>query len=187
MTVTPADPHEFTLNVRIPWWAEAAAVAVNGKAQSGLKAGEYLAIRRNWKPGDVVSLNFPMTTEVLAANPRVAENRGRVAVRRGPIIYCMEEIDQPNGVALADVSLALDSKSSGDFQTEYKSDLLDGIVVLHHRGGVLETSSATEALYSPVNLTTPKTHQQNVTFIPYYVWANRQSCAMEVWVPYMRT
>jgi DUF1680 family protein len=187
MTVTPQDPHEFTLYVRIPWWAEAASVAVSGKAQSGLKAGEYLAIRRNWKPGDVVSLNFPMTTEVLAANPRVAENRGRVAVRRGPIIYCMEEIDQPNGVALADVSVALDSKSAGDFQTEYKPDLLDGIVVLHHRGGVLETSSATEALYSPVNLATPKTHQESVTFIPYFVWANRQSCAMEVWVPYMRT
>jgi DUF1680 family protein len=179
--------HEFTLYVRIPWWAEAASASVNGKAQSGLKAGEYLAIRRNWKPGDVVSLNFPMTTEVLAANPRVAENRGRVAVRRGPIIYCMEEIDQPNGVSLADVSLALDSKSGREFQSEYKSDLLDGIVVLHHRGSVLETSSATEALYGPVSLATPKTRQENTTFIPYYVWANRQSCAMEVWVPYVRT
>ena len=187
MTVTPADAHEFTLYTRIPWWANAATVAVNGKAQSGLKAGEYLAIRRNWKPGDVVSMNFPMTTEVLAANPRVAENRGRVAVRRGPMIYCMEEIDQPNGVSLADVSLALDAKSGGAFQSEYKTELLDGIVVLHHRGGVLETSSATEALYAPANLTAPKTRQENVTFIPYYVWANRQSCAMEVWVPYMRT
>ena len=187
MTVTPANAREFTLYVRIPWWAEAASVAVNGKAQSGARAGEYLAMRRNWKPGDVVSLNFPMTTEVLAANPRVAENRGRVAVRRGPIIYCMEEIDQPNGVSLADVSLALDSKSGGEFQSEYKPDLLDGIVVLHHRGGVLETSSATESLYGPVSLATPKTRQENTTFIPYYVWANRQSCAMEVWVPYMRT
>lgn len=186
MTVTPADVHEFTLYIRIPWWAEAASVVVNGKSQSGAKAGEYLAVRRNWKPGDVVSLNFPMTTEVLAANPRVAENRGRVAVRRGPIIYCMEEIDQPKGAALADVSLALDSKS-GEFQSEYKPDLLDGIVVLHHRGGVLETSSATEALYAPVNLAKPQTRPENVTFIPYYVWANRQSCAMEVWVPYMRT
>ena len=55
------------------------------------------------------------------------------------MIYCMEAIDQPNGVALADVSLTLDSKSRGEFQSEYKPDLLDGIVVLHHRGGVLET------------------------------------------------
>jgi DUF1680 family protein len=98
----------------------------------------------------------------------------------------MEEIDQPKGVALADVSLALDTKSGGAFQSEYKPDLLDGIVVLHHRGGVLETSSASEALYAPVNLA-PKMRPENVTFIPYYVWANRQSCAMEVWVPYMRT
>ena len=187
MTITPADAHEFTLYVRIPWWAEAASVAVNGKPQSGTKAGEYLLIRRTWKPGEVVHLNFPMTTEVLAANPRVAENRGRVAVRRGPIIYCMEEIDQPNGVSLADVSLALDSKSSHEFQSEYKADLLDGIVVLRHRGGVLERSSATQALYGPVSLAPPKTRPENTTFIPYCVWANRQSCAMEVWVPYMRT
>jgi len=59
--------------------------------------------------------------------------------------------------------------------------------VLHHRGSAFEASSAEMALYAPANLTHPKTRPQEVTLIPYYVWANRQPCAMQVWVPYMRT
>jgi uncharacterized protein len=187
LTLSPAEEHEFTLYVRIPWWAEGTSVAVNGKSQTGAQAGQYLALRRTWKPGDTVRLNFPMTTEVLAANPRVAENRGRVAVRRGPIIFCMEEMDQPQGAMLSDISLDLGGTLAKGFQSEYKADLLDGITVLHHRAGVLEHSSADQPLYGPVKLGTPKTRPADVTFIPYYVWANRQSCAMEVWVPYHST
>ena len=187
LTVAPSEPHEFTLYLRIPWWADGTSVSVNGKAQTGVKAGEYLAIRSTWTSGDAVKLVFPMGTEVIASNPRVAENRGRVAVRRGPIIYCMEELDQPKGVALADVSLDLSSRAGKEFQPDYKADLLGGITVLHHRGGVLESASADEALYGPVNLTTPKTRLTNTSLIPYYAWANRQPCAMQVWVPYIRT
>jgi DUF1680 family protein len=187
LTITPADAHEFTIRVRIPWWADGASVAVNGKVQSGANAGEYLAVRRNWKPGDTVRLSLPMSTEVVAANPRVTENRGRVAVRRGPIIYCMEGLDQPNGAALADISLDLQQAQAKDFQAEYKADLLDGVTVLRHRAGVFEHASADEPLYGEVSLAEPKTRPENVTFIPYYVWANRQSCAMEVWVPYLRS
>jgi len=187
LTVAPSEPHEFTLYVRIPFWAEGTSVAVNGRPQTGVKAGEYLAVRRTWTSGDVVKLLFPMGTEVIASNPRVAENRGQVAVRRGPIIYCMEELDQPKGVALADISLNPSPSVGKEFQHDYKADLLDGVVVLHHRGNVLESASSEEALYGPVNLARPKTRLTDTSFIPYYVWANRQSCAMQVWVPYGRT
>ena len=187
LTLAPSEPHEFTLYVRIPSWAGGASASVNGKPQTGVKAGEYLAIRRTWTSGDSVKLVFPTGTEVIASNPRVAENRGRVAVRRGPIIYCMEQLDQPNGVALADISLDLSPRAGKQFQHDYKADLLDGIVVLRHRGGVLESASADEALYGPANLSTPKTRPTDTALIPYYVWANRQSCAMQVWVPYIRT
>ncbi len=166
---------------------DGASAAVNGKAQIGVKAGEYLALRRTWTSGDTVKLGLPMSTEVIAANPRVAENRSRVAVRRGPIIYCMEELDQPKGIALADVSLDLSPRLGKDFEHDYKADLLDGVVVLRHRGAVFESSSSDQALYGPVNLATPRTRAETVTLIPYYVWANRQPCAMEVWVPYLRT
>jgi DUF1680 family protein len=187
LTVLPREPHEFTLYVRIPSWANGASVAVNGRPQTGVKAGEYLAVRRTWTSGDVVKLLFPMDPEVLASNPRVAENRGQVAVRRGPIIYCMEELDQPKGVALADISLNLSPSVGKEFQHDYKADLLDGVVVLHHRGNVLESASSEEALYGPVNLARPKARLTDISLIPYYAWANRQSCAMQVWVPYRRT
>src|SRR5438874_10176459 len=184
-TLTPAQPTEFTFHVRVPGWATNAAVAVNGKAEPGVKAGEYLALGRNWKPGDRVTLTLPMETVSVAANPRVAEDRGKIAVRRGPMIYCMEELDQEHGVALADLSLAPGQRSGKEFRNEYKADLLDGVVFLRHRGSAYEVSSATEALYSPVNAASGKTRPADLTFIPYYVWANRQPSAMQVWVPYM--
>ena len=186
LTLTPARAAEFTVYVRIPAWANGASVAVNGKPESAVKAGEYLPLRRTWKPADRVSLNFPMEAVPVAANPRVAEDRGRVAVRRGPMIYCMEELDQERGVALADVSVNF-SEHSREFRNEYKADLLDGIVVLHHRGGAYELASASEALYAPVNPAPRKTRSIDLTFVPYYVWANRQPSAMQVWIPYMTT
>jgi uncharacterized protein len=184
LTLTPAQPTEFTFHVRVPGWATNAAVAVNGKAEPGVKSGEYLALRRNWKPGDRVTLTLPMETISVAANPRVAEDRGKVAVRRGPMIYCMEQLDQDHGTALADLSVALGQRSGKEFQNEYKADLLDGVVILRHRGSAYEVSSATEALYSPVNAVSAKTRPVDLAFIPYYVWANRQPSAMQVWVPY---
>ena len=185
LTLSPAQATDFTFYVRIPSWANGASVAVNGKTEPSVKAGEYLPLRRTWKPGDRVSLNFPMDTVPVGANPRVAEDRGKVAVRRGPIIYCMEELDQPQGASLADLAIAAGPRTSKDFHSEYKADLLDGVVVLHHRGSAYETSSASEALYTPVTPAPRKSRPADLKFIPYYVWANRQPSAMQVWVPYM--
>jgi uncharacterized protein len=187
LTIAPAKPREFTLFLRIPAWAESASVKVNGTPQAGIKPGEYLPLRRTWKTGDVVIFAFPTDTEVVASNPRVPEDRNKVTVRRGPIIYCMEDVDQPNGIALADVSVNLNQRMGKDFQSEYKRDLLDGVVVLRHRGSALEVSSTQEALYAPASLAPPRTRPQDLTFIPYYVWANRQPCAMQVWTPFVRT
>jgi DUF1680 family protein len=184
LTLTPAEPAEFTFYVRVPGWANRASLQVNGRGESAAKPGEYLPLRRRWKPGDQVSLKFPMETVAVAANPRVAEDRGKVAVRRGPMIYCVEQLDQPEGVALADTSILVGDRSRTPFRAEYKVDMLDGIVVLYHRGGAYEVSSAEEALYAPVDATARKTRPVELTLIPYYVWANRKPSAMEVWVPY---
>jgi len=185
--VTPAQATDFTLYVRIPGWARTGKVAVNGKNVDGARPGEYLPIQGRWAPGDTVVLNFPMTTEIIASNPRVSEDRGRVAVQRGPIVYCMEQIDQPGGTVLADVSIALDQKLTQDFPSEYKADLLDGVGVLHHSGAVAEIPSAKEALYAPVDSGAPKTRSEKLTLIPYYAWANREATPMQVWTPYLRS
>ncbi len=186
LMVAPSQPSDFTLFVRIPGWVKNAKVAVNGKSVEGAEAGQYLPIRRRWSPGDTVSLNFSMAPEVLASNPRVSENRGRVAVQRGPVVYCMEQLDQPNAPAMADVAIVSSQPAARAFQAEYKSDLLDGVMVLHHNGAALEVSSGKEALYLPASPNAPKTRPQSLTLIPYYVWANRQATPMQVWVPYSR-
>jgi DUF1680 family protein len=127
-----------------------------------------------------------MNTEMIASNPRVAEDLGRVAVRRGPVIYCMEELDQPHGVSLSDVSLRVTERSAKQFQNEYASTLLGGVVVLHHDGIAHERPSVDEPLYLPMRAEQPAVHGETLTLIPYYVWANREPTAMQVWTRYTR-
>jgi hypothetical protein len=187
MTLQPAHPADFTFYVRIPGWADGARAVVNGKTVDGAQPGEYLPLRRNWKPGDTVTLSFPMTTQIIASNPRVAEDAGRVAVRRGPIIFCMEESDQAPGIALSDISIRLSERMGKDFHDEYNSGLLDGVVILHHEGEAFETPSGSEALYMSASAAQPKTRPAKLTLIPYYAWANRQPTPMEVWARYVRS
>jgi DUF1680 family protein len=180
ITVTPAQASDFTFYLRIPGWADHAEVTVNAKAVSGAKPGEYLPIHRNWSPGDVIKLAIEVQPQVIEANPRVADDTGRIAIQRGPLIYCLEEIDQPSGVSLSDVALNPGRRPSDQFQTEFRSDLLGGTVVLHHKGAVYERGAGEKMLYSRYSRDA-RTRSVPLTFIPYYAWANRQATSMQVW------
>jgi uncharacterized protein len=181
IAVTPAEASEFTFYLRIPGWADHAHVAVNAKALGGATPGQYLAIRRRWSPGDVIQLKVEVVPQVIAANPRVADDSGRVAIQRGPLIYCLEEIDQPNGISLSDVAVNPGRRPAEQFQTEFKNDLLGGMVVLHHTGAVYERGSSEKMLYSRYGGESLRTQKAPLTFIPYYAWANRQATSMQVW------
>jgi DUF1680 family protein len=180
ITVTPAQASDFTFYARIPGWADHAQVAVNAKAVPGATPGDYLKIRRRWSPGDVIELKVEVVPQVIEANPRVADDTGRVAIQRGPLIYCLEEIDQPSGILLSDVAVNPGRQPAEQFQTEFKSDLLGGTVVLHHTGAVYERGASPKALYSRYGREA-KTRKVPLTFIPYYAWANRQATSMQVW------
>jgi DUF1680 family protein len=183
ITVTPAQASTFTLYLRIPGWCERAQVTVDGKSLAGPKAGEYLPIRRQWSAGDVIHLQTEMTPQVLAANPRVADDSGRVAVQRGPLVYCLEGLDQSEGISLSDVALNVGKRPEAEFQSEFRSDLLDGVVVLHHTGVIYENGASRNGLYSRYNGESAKTRRVPLTFIPYYAWSNRMATAMQVWTP----
>jgi uncharacterized protein len=183
ITVTPAKPTEFTFYVRIPGWSEEATVTVNGKPVSRAMPGQYLPLRRRWSAGDVIAVKFGMTPFLIEANPRVVEDYDRVAVQRGPIVYCLEQLDQPKGVALSDVSLDLRPKSTSSFREEFRGDMLGGIVVLKHRGAVNEKSESGQALYRRYAADAPKAEEVELRFIPYYAWANRAATSMQVWTP----
>jgi DUF1680 family protein len=181
ITMTPAQATDFIFYLRIPGWADRAQVAINGKEFGGATPGQYLPIRRRWLAGDVVQLTVEVAPQVIEANPRVADDSGRVAIQRGPLIYCLEEVDQPSGISLSDVAVNAGPRPAEQFQTEFKDDLLGGMVVLHHTGALYERGSSDRMLYSRYRAGSLNTRKVPLTFIPYYAWANRQATAMQVW------
>ncbi|HVT91527.1 MAG TPA: beta-L-arabinofuranosidase domain-containing protein [Bryobacteraceae bacterium] len=179
MTLTPAQTAEFALHVRIPGWSRRNSVRVNGQTVTGVASGKYLTIRRSWKPGDRVTLDFSMTPELIASNPLVRENTGKVALERGPLVYCLEQPDQ-----LAPVDDLALREASKPFAAEFDKDLLGGIVILKHEGEAFVKPLGDQPLYQPAALEKkPATKPLELRFIPYYAWANRGQHAMEVWVP----
>src|SRR5271168_3144354 len=187
IAVTPAQAASFTFFLRIPGWAEHARVSVNGEAVNGVKPGQYLPIQRRWTQGDVIQANFEMSSQVLEANPHVVDDMGRVAIQRGPLVYCLEEIDQPAGTILTDVAVDLTESSGTKFHEEFKSELLGGTVVLHQAGVVYERDRSHDVLYLKYRAEPLKSRRVPLTFIPYYAWSNRQATSMEVWTAILKT
>jgi DUF1680 family protein len=185
LTLNPVHAADFTLYVRWPAWAPSAEVQVNGQTVQTASAhrGSYLAMARTWNPGDVVTLSLPMQPAPMAANPRVSDDYGRVAMQRGPLVYALEQIDQ-TGVALADVFV----RSTSPVQTETRKDLLGGVTVLKVSGQAAERSVSEEPLYQPLSVAMTRAKRLiTLTFIPYYTIGNREPTPMEVWVPLVRT
>jgi uncharacterized protein len=186
ISVSPAKPTDFTFYLRIPGWSDGTEVSVNGKAVSGATAGQYLELKRKWKSDDVIKVKFNMMPRAIEANPRVVDDYGRAAVQRGPIVYCLEGLDQPEGVALHDVSLDLREPRKSQFHEEVQSDLLGGIVLLKHTGATVENFGSRNKLYHSYSNDSPKSKQVELKFIPYYAWANRAATTMQVWTPILR-
>jgi uncharacterized protein len=183
MTVSPAQAADFTLYMRIPGWASAAKVTVNGSAVTGVTAGQYLPVKRRWVAGDRVRLQLDMTPQVVRANPRVQDNRGRVAIQRGPLVYCIEQLDQPGVASLTDLALTVGREQGKEFRIEVRKNLLGGIVVLQHPGVYFDKPLSQEPLYQLSEKAAVNVGRAvSLTLIPYYAWANREPSAMQVWV-----
>lgn len=176
LRVNPAAPARFTLALRIPGWCRGARLFVNDEeidlAQTS--ADGYARVERLWSPGDRVSLRLPMPVERVAAHPRVWQDAGRLALMRGPLVYCLEEID--NGPNLEALRLAPDPQ----FETAFDSNLLGGVVVIRARGYRRSEQGWEGALYRPI----AETREEPVTLtaVPYALWANRGRGEMLVWI-----
>ena len=172
---------EFALMLRVPAWCEeGAAVEVNGESvDAELSPVTYMEIRRAWSSGDTVSLGLPMLVRRIECHPYVAENSGRVALMRGPLLYCTEQADNP-GVDLRD--LLLESK---DTTVRLEPDLLGGVTVLQAEARTAAPGAGWEdRLYRTVRPREgdTQTRATRVTAVPYYAWANREPGAMRVWL-----
>ena len=180
LVIEETDGSPWELALRIPGWCQEATVQI-GNEVSDLSAsrGDYARINRVWQPGDVVQLNLLLQPRFVEPNPRVDAIRGSLAIERGPLVYCLEAVDQPAGVDLLDVRI----DPGTPLQAMWRADMLGGVVVIEGQGTVVDMSRWGEALYR--SLTTERLPQQAVKLraVPYYAWANRGSGQMRVWIP----
>jgi DUF1680 family protein len=183
VAVSPSEPSEFTLYVRIPGWSQQTMVRVNGAPLAGVRPGAYLPIRRRWSTGDMVELSFDMSTRLLKANPAVNEDRGRVAFQRGPIVFCMEQLDQPARERFANL-VGYTAKLDAATTAHFEPDLLGGVLVLEHPGSIVQGPRETGLYYSAAESEALTESPTTLRLIPYYAWANRTLSAMQVWIPY---
>jgi uncharacterized protein len=181
LTVTPASAAEFTVFVRIPGWSAHNIVIVNGRPIAGAQPGEYLPIRRRWSANDTILLSFDMTVQPMRANPAVNDDRGRIAIQRGPVVFCMEKLDQPDQANNMSEYVA---RLGTPANSEFKPDLLQGVTVLD-QSGIVSKPAVNRGLYFPVSESEhPVETTTRLKLIPYYAWANRDPSAMQVWIPY---
>lgn len=160
------------LRLRVPSWARSGAT-IDGEA-NGVVAGSYVELPRSLSVDDVVTLVLPMPVSLVTGHPRAAEARGACAVRRGPLVYCLEEVDNP-GVDLLSAGLRSDAADSA---ISLPAQGLDGITAIQLPGWSVASD---QPLYRDV---ADKPHQRPVTLtaVPYYCWGNRGVGAMTVWV-----
>ncbi|MDR1128319.1 MAG: glycoside hydrolase family 127 protein [Treponema sp.] len=163
---------EFIFALRIPGWCVDFRVTVNGETAAVEKKDEYAHIRRAWRDGEAVTVCFDMPVTVVEANPLVRQNAGRVAIQRGPIVYCMEEAD--NGSGLFKIRLEKDA----DFKMIQGRGPLEGIPLICCKGKKQKDWREDE-LYRPYM--DGGYEDKELTFVPYYTWTNRGAGEMMVW------
>ena len=176
LTLTPQTTAEWTIALRIPGWCREACLAVNGETIDLASVTEdgYAHITREWKAGDRVSLHLPMPVERIEAHPAVRQDCGRVALQRGPVVYCLEETD--NAPNLNDVCLSADSELSVE---PGQDGILRDIPLIRAKARRRATADWGLMLYRPYEL---RQTECVVTAIPYFLWANREPGEMLVWI-----
>jgi DUF1680 family protein len=184
-TVSPKSSIAFALLVRIPGWAQNEAIPsdlysfqnadakkivikINGNAVEYTMENGYAVLNRTWKKDDAVEMNLPMEVRKVTASDKLKEDAGKIALQRGPIMYCAEWPD--NNGRVSNIVLP----ANAVFTTEYKPGLLNGITVVETEA----TAVITNTKENKVN-----TVKQSFTAIPYYAWANRGKGEMTVWFP----
>ena len=142
------------MRLRIPGWCADWTLAVNGEpVQAPVEKG-YAVLDRKWKDGDRIELNLDMPARLVEADPRTKEDEGCRAVQRGPLVYCLEEVDNPEDFD------GLRLREDVSFGETFEPELLRGVVSLSAVSG-----------------------DKTLKFIPYYAWDNREAGKMKVWIP----
>ena len=175
ITVRPEVPAEFTLALRIPGWSSGAKLTVNGRGVNlaDVTSKGYAKVKRLWSKGDRVELVLPMPVERIEAHPKVRQDRGCVALQRGPVVYCLEQVD--NGPDLGGIVLPRNAKLTA----RKDARLFGGVGVITGKALRFDAGKWSDGLYRPV---ASKTRPAPIKAIPYFLWANRAEGEMLVWI-----
>ncbi|WP_145023016.1 beta-L-arabinofuranosidase domain-containing protein [Paenibacillus sp. Y412MC10] len=164
---------DFSIALRLPGWSAASSIRVNGQpAQYELRDG-YAYIRRDWQAGDVIELELDMQPRRIYAHPNLRASSGKVALQRGPLVYCLEETD--NGAPLASLSLPADAELQ-----VVMDEWRDGVAVIEADG--LRTGTPAEAPNDLYSTARPQLEHQRLRAVPYTLWGNREPGEMTVWI-----
>jgi uncharacterized protein len=187
ITVNPEKKNtNFALHIRIPGWARNEAVPgdlyayendinksipilINGKSIPYAVSNGYAVIERKWKKGDAISLELDVSPRKVLSNENIKTNHKKMALERGPLVYCLEGTDNDQSV------LNIVIEKNANLTSEHKPALLNGVTVLKTQGKSFMESSSGNSIESKT---------KDVTAIPYYTWANRGNTEMQVWIPY---
>jgi DUF1680 family protein len=167
----------FSVFLRIPGWASDAKIQINGMPQKvECRSGSYTELTRSWKKGDRIELNLPMETRLMEANPLVEETHNQVAVKRGPVVYCLESADIPASHTIFDYVIPANSRFNPKMITISKGKLY----ALEGKAELISNTSWKGTLYRPIS-----TNKETATLqlVPYFAWGNRGKGDMSVWLP----
>lgn len=183
LVVDEAPAREVTLKLRIPGWlkSEAVSLLVNGaRVATALKPGTYADLKRQWRKGDVVQLDLEFKPVLVEANPLVEETLNQVAIKYGPLVYCLESNDLPAGVKLKDVVVSLRQPAAFTARREQIANA--SVLTFQFDALALQRGEwGAKQLYREVDGQAPRTIA--VKAVPYYAWGNRGDTDMTVWIP----
>jgi len=179
--IEPEKSKEFTVKLRIPGWAKGSvlpgklyeymddspanwSIALNGNKLDDCKINQsgYVEIERKWRKGDKIDINLPMKIRKVTADSRIESNNGRIAIERGPLVYCAEGADNNGKV------LNFEIDKNAELQSEFRNNLLGGVTVLTADARKVDEKG--------------KSIPAKLTMIPYYSWCNRGANEMAVWL-----
>lgn len=179
ITVKEIHSKETSINFRIPGWCKKASIKINGQVLPGvLNNGQYKSVKRKWKAGDKIELMLAMPATLLESNPLVEETRNQVAVKRGPVVYCLESTDL-HGQNVFDIVIPASIK----FQPVAMKIENGNVIGLVGEARSLQHNTWNNTLYKEVNTIMKPV---KIKLIPYYAWANRGKTDMTVWMPLIR-
>ncbi len=176
ITLDMPHPAEFVVCLRLPDWCPAPNLAVNGVSVGAPVHNGYACLRREWKPGNQIDLSLPMPVQRVAADPRVAADAGRIALQRGPLVYCLEGTDH-GATPVSSITVPDHAR----LDAAWMPNLLGGVMVVEGEGLAPTWANGHERLYGSLGGLTYR--PTPIRAVPYYAWDNRAPGPMAVWLP----